>query len=192
MCRIVAVVHSPDALRPLPWTHIPRRLGRSVDRLLGDPGVTVEAVQTIVSRRGSQDADHSPSGIDQVRPGVSGMASVRLGSAKRQATKAGNHGSRAGRADPKAALAPPTVDACASDPSTTRSYVIFKCRFAQDLYCAVSTSGPIADFLLGAGWVFQGTLGKRGFRQPGFKPASAHADARRDGFHLFFSPRRRN
>ena len=70
------------------------------------------------------------------------------------------------------------------------SYLIFRCRFAQGVFCAVSRSDQIPDFLPGAGWRFVGTLGKRGLKVPGFKPSAAGAATRNDGFYLFVVPLR--
>lgn len=46
-----------------------------------------------------------------------------------------------------------TAGARAQAKTPTRTYVIFECRFAQDLFCAVSTSLSIPDFLIGGGAV---------------------------------------
>ncbi|AWB25921.1 hypothetical protein DA075_34545 [Methylobacterium currus] len=78
--------------------------------------------------------------------------------------------------------------AAAPAKTPTRSYVVFESRFAQDLFCAVPTSLPIPVFLTDAGWQFRGTLGKRGFRPPGFRAAAARKAASRDGFYLFSPP----
>lgn len=71
-----------------------------------------------------------------------------------------------------------------------RSYLVFECQFAQNLFCAIPTSCPIPEFLIGRAWVFRGTLGKRGFKLSGFMPASARMAVQRDGFCLFMSPGR--
>ena len=68
------------------------------------------------------------------------------------------------------------------------TYLIFKCRFARDVFCAIPRGDPIPDFLIGAGWRFLGTLGKRGLKTPGFKPAQAQAAVRSDGYYLFVAP----
>lgn len=110
---------------------------------------------------------------------------------KQKAAKPGINSRQAGCAEPEAVVANRAVDGCSREQGRTRSYIIFRCRFAQDMFCAVSTSGPIPEFLLGAGWAFQGTHGKRGFRQVGLKPTLAQVDARHGGYHIFASPRRR-
>ncbi|WP_375276005.1 hypothetical protein [Methylorubrum thiocyanatum] len=51
-------------------------------------------------------------------------------------------------------------------------------------------SSPVAEFLIGSACLCRDTLGKRKFKLPGFKPASARAAVRRDGIHLFMSPDR--
>jgi hypothetical protein len=67
-------------------------------------------------------------------------------------------------------------------------YILFECRFARDLFCAVPSSSPIPDFLVAGGWKFRGTLGKRGLRQSGFRASAARTAVCRDGFYLFVSP----
>lgn len=74
--------------------------------------------------------------------------------------------------------------------SALRSYLVFESQFAQNLFCAIPTSCPIPEFLIGRAWVFRGTLSKRGFKLSGFKPASARMAVQRDGFYLFMSPGR--
>ncbi len=76
------------------------------------------------------------------------------------------------------------------DAAALRSYIVFECQFAQNLFCAIPTSWPVPEFLIGPAWVFRGTLGKRGFKLSSFKPASARMAAQRDGFYLFMSPGR--
>lgn len=83
-----------------------------------------------------------------------------------------------------------TGRASVPDAAVLRSYLVFECQFAQNLFCAISASCPIPEFLIGRAWVFRGTLGKRGFKLSGFKPASARMAVQRDGFYLFMSPRR--
>lgn len=68
------------------------------------------------------------------------------------------------------------------------TYLIFECRFARHVFCAIPRGDPIPDFLIGASWRFLGTLGKRGFKVPGFRPTQAQAAVRRDGFYLFVAP----
>jgi len=81
----------------------------------------------------------------------------------------------------------PIEEADASGATDEPAYLIFESRFAQDLFCAVPTSRVIPAFLFGVAWLFRGTLGKRGFRIPGFDTASARTAAQRDGFYLFTS-----
>lgn len=68
------------------------------------------------------------------------------------------------------------------------SYVLFASRFAQDTYCAVPTSQPIPDFLVGAGWRFVRRLSGERRRQPGFKEEAAQEAIGRDGYYLFTAP----
>lgn len=82
-----------------------------------------------------------------------------------------------------------TEGAQAQTKTLTRTYVVFECRFAQDLFCAVSTSLSIPGFLIGGGWRFRGTLGKQSFMASGFSAASAQKALSRDGFYLFSSTR---
>ena len=98
-----------------------------------------------------------------------------------------NQAAREGCARPGDSVA--TFTECARAQTKTRTYVIFECRFAQDLFCAVSTSLSIPGFLIGGGWRFQGTLGKQGFMPSGFDAASAQKSLSRDGFYLFSSTR---
>jgi hypothetical protein len=98
-----------------------------------------------------------------------------------------NRASREGHARPADSVARLTESAQKKRP--TRTYVIFECRFAQDLFCAVSTSLSIPDFLISGGWRFRGTVGKQGFMPSGFNAASAQKALSRDGFYLFTSTR---
>lgn len=92
-------------------------------------------------------------------------------------------------AERHAGVGPPTPETHSPKPKAHRSYIIFECQFAKDLFCAVPKSFPIPDFLVGAAWVFRGTLGQRGYRPSGFRAAAAWTAARRDGFHLYTVPR---
>lgn len=118
---------------------------------------------------------------------MSGVVRVRTGPPRGRREDRGDPGSREGRTGPGGRVA--TLAEGARAKPSTRTYVIFEARFAQDLFCAVPTSLPIPDFLAGAAWQFRGTLGKRGFRPPGFKAASARTAVSRDGFYLFSPPR---
>lgn len=72
------------------------------------------------------------------------------------------------------------------------SYVLFACQFARDTYCAVPTSYPIPDFLVGPGWRFVAVLNRKRSRQPGFREKAAEAAISRDGYYLFTAPPARN
>lgn len=67
--------------------------------------------------------------------------------------------------------------------------LVFQCRFAKDLFCAVPKSRSIPDFLIGPGWRFWGSSNKKGRRALGFNRTRALADIRKDGHHFFVGPR---
>lgn len=100
--------------------------------------------------------------------------------------------SRVCRAIPASTGAHMPEAAGASGATDEPAYIIFESRFARDLFCAVPTSRVIPAFLCGVAWLFRGTLGKRGFRIPGFNTATARTAAQRDGFYLFTSAGRRD
>jgi hypothetical protein len=123
-----------------------------------------------------------------IEPDVSGAAPVRGGRTTRRAGSAGDRAAPAGPGHREAASAILSGNASPRDVAAARSCIVFECRFARHLFCAIPTSCPIPDFLIGPAWRFRGTLGKRGFALSGFKPASARAAVHRDGFYLFMSP----
>lgn len=114
---------------------------------------------------------------------------MRTGPPRGRGSDREDPGSRDGRTGPGDHAATLAEGARVQGKPPKLTYVIFEARFTRDLFCAVPTSHPIPDFLTGAAWQFRGTLGKRGFKLPGFKMASARKAVSRDGFYLF-SPRR--
>ena len=122
---------------------------------------------------------------------MSKAASTQSGAMRPRPVNTKGRASRVCRSPP-AADTHTTEEAGASGAMEERAYIIFESRFAQDLFCAVPTSHEIPTFLFGAAWLFRGTLGRRGFRIPGFDKATARTVAQRDGFYLFTSAARRD